>query len=184
MGILPSDLFHRSAVYPNITKSGHYDDAALLTFSKLNEDETQKAISLAGWDKCLSIESVHDFGLCLEDTKNKRTEEKLQRPLDQSEVHHYLGYYNFNARDFNFSCTQYSKVILRHAPEDGDDRHYQIEIIAKNDQITKKQVKSDERIARMLLSRIIFGPERLPEDQCCSRKLELQRDYLPVRTTY
>lgn len=177
--MLPTDVFCRAAVYPKCTRNGNLDPGALLKFSSLGV--AVKALSLVSWDKCCSEELVHDFGLGVAEEQNRRASETHGAELPEEQVHHYLGYYSFNARFFRADFLIHSSGIIRHAPEDGDDRHFHVELHAKEEILglsnsaRDRKFSSDERIARDKLAEILFGPTPLPDGQCCERQLDLKK---------
>lgn len=175
--ILPTDIFCRAAVFPTCTKKGVFNRAALFAFS--DAGNFSRALSLAGWDKCGNSEQVHDFGDNVAVEKNQRFQEKHERPPVDDEVAYYLGFYSIMMRNISLGSNMYSDSVIRHAPEDGDDRHFHIEIhpnkAALDDKHPDRRVKSDERLLRDELATVLFGPNPLPEKQCSGRALELQR---------
>ncbi|MEQ5793135.1 hypothetical protein LZ686_00605 [Paracoccus sp. NFXS7] len=174
---LPTDIFCRAAVFPTCTKEGVFNRAALFAFS--DAGNYCRALSLAGWDKCCNAEQVHDFGDNVATEKNRRFQEKHNRPPVEDEVAHYLGYYSIMVRNVSLGSNMYSKSVIRHAPEDGDDRHFHIELhpneAALADKKPDRRVKSDERLLRDELATVLFGPSPLPARHCSERVLELQR---------
>ena len=72
----------------------------------------------------------------------------------------------------------YTKAILRHAPEDGDERHFQFELHPLDGIVDGKKVKSDERIARDQIANLLFGPEPFPDDLCCPQQILLKSEFL------
>lgn len=168
----PTDLFFRSAVFPNFLKKELFDRAALMSFSPL--DGRGRGISLAGWDKCGNLNEVHDFGLKLEVTKNDRYFANNGHEPPEGKRQHYLGSYAFRARRLKCALL-HTQDTLRHDNSEGDERHYQYELHPLSDNVTEREIKSDERIARKEMSDLLFGPELLPNDVCCDRKKELQK---------
>jgi hypothetical protein len=176
--MLPTDLFCRAAVYPSIARNGKLDTSALLAFSSLSA--TARALSLVSWDKCCSENLVHEFGTNVADEKNVRKKMRENRELLEAEVNYYLGYYSFWARNLKMSFLIYSISVLRHAPEDGDDKHFHLELHALSETVTERNLKADERIARDEMASILFGPTPLPDELCSARQKELKTFALPL----
>lgn len=180
--MLPTDHFCRSAIFPNCVRGDGLDRAALLAFNTVSP--FVRALSIVSWDKCGTEDSVHDFGIATATTKNARKAEREQRELVESELHYYLGYYSFHARYIDAGPLVSSEVIVRHAPEDGDDRHFHIELHAMDTDGEEKAVaralKADERLMRDKLATILFGPTPLPDQQCSQRQIQLKVWALPV----
>lgn len=179
--MLPTDVFCRCAIFPNVLKQGEdrFDSSALLAFSGCRGSASQ-ILSLAGWDKCCDDSSVHEYGESVASTKNDRraVESELNESKDTA-FSYYLGFYRFNATKLDFTQLMYSKHDLRHAPEDGDDRHYQLELNPLNDGIKDRQVKSDMRVIRTAIADIMKGPSLLPAERCTDHQLDLQSKFMP-----
>ncbi len=176
--MLPTDIFCRSVIFPNCTNNGRFDKAALLQFSSLKG--LSGAVSLAGWDSCGEIDVVHEFGCITTKTKNDRKCANVGRALTEDEQYFYLGYYSFCACYLNLSFLEYTLALLRHAPEDGDDRHFQLELHAADGVTEQKRVKSDERLVRDRIADLLFGPEEYPDNLCCGRQITLKSEIMQI----
>lgn len=180
--MLPTDHFCRSAIYPNCVKGDGLDKSALLAFNTVTT--YIRALSIVSWDKCCAEASVHQFGIATAAIKDTRKSEREQRGLLDRERHYYLGYYSFRARNIDAGVLESSALVIRHAPEDGDDRHFHIELHALHLEGAEKAVartlKADERLFRDKLATILFGPTPLPDEQCSHIQRELKIWALPV----
>jgi hypothetical protein len=174
--MFPTDIFCRAAIYPNCNRKDRFDTAALLQFSDL--PNLSRALSLAGWDKCGSVAMVHDFGCKTTEAKNERKRIDAGGNLDEIAASYYLGYYSFFARQLRADNLQYTRAVLRHALEDGDDRHYQFELHPLEGITEEKKVKNDERIARDCIALLLFGPEAFPDHLCSQRQISLKSEFL------
>ncbi|WP_182912856.1 hypothetical protein [Paracoccus onubensis] len=178
----PTDRFCRLANHPSCLKADRFDEAALLTFSPL--DNSSRALSLAGWDVCKDETGVHDYGLSVSIQKNDRLKERYGQEPDIDKRSYYLGFYDIYARHINFDILANSRGALRHAPEDGDHRHFHIELHPTDEALSarkpERKVKEDERLLRTELIKLLSGPSLLPPDHCCAHQKELQNEFMPT----
>lgn len=176
--MLPSDVFCRAAVFPRMLKSQQFDEETLLSFSNVNDG--RKAISFASHSICQDDDGVHTYGLHVASSRNEREQNELGRALSDDEAHHYLGFYSFNARFLHCIKLTFCVGRLYHAPEDGQDCHFQFDLTPLND-ATARQVKQDERIARSRLAQALFGPVLLPSHRCSTHAASLQGEFMPLK---
>lgn len=133
---LPLDVFCRAAVFPRcVSAADRLEDSALLQVS--GKGLGKRGISLASRYLCRDEDGVHDFGLRVAAEGNLRLSNANVK-LDDSCENLYLGYYSFYYKDYCSVSSGEANMRLYWKPENGDDRHFQIDISIDAAMVYKK----------------------------------------------
>lgn len=125
---LAGDVFCRAAVFPRCIANGELANQALLMFS--GKGISVRSLSLASRYLCRTDEGVHDFGMKVASAGNRRIVKRGEVLSEQNE-NLYLGFYNLLRSEVSDLCSEKVSVKLYWKKEDGDERHFQLDVYPK-----------------------------------------------------
>lgn len=203
--LLPNDIFCRAAVYPKCWEKGEFSNASFLKFSGKNTNV--RSLSLASKYLCRTDCGVHDYGKKVADAGNKRILDS-NTPIDQENENIYLGFYSILRKNILELYSDFVDLRLYWKEENGDDRHFQLDIYPKMNIVEKavdekisseredalkrgkaftepnkarrleRHVDQEIREIRRIMYENLFGPVKLETES--ERILDLQKDYMVI----
>lgn len=166
--IFDRDVFARLALYPKFIspQSGVFDLAFLIKFVE-SEDGRWQAMSVVNRTELRDARDVHSYGCrAAKHADNDFTRRKGRPPDEETEAHHYLGFYDFEWAAAKYAPVLYYEVSIRWKPEHGERAHFQVEMILPRGMVVSGAKKRKDRIAmRVALSSGLIGPMRYICDQ-------------------
>jgi hypothetical protein len=159
--MLFDDLFCRAVLFPKAWPNNVFDVEALLRLDEISGADDRYAMSVGSRYILKDEVGAHYYGCATAEKSNQRLQRTAGRQLNTlGETVHYLGFYDLRygeVTEIKLTCYD---VIIKWRPEDGEDAHFQVELVGKVGDWPKKQRKNERRDARAFLALCLDGPRR------------------------
>jgi hypothetical protein len=157
--MLDADELIRCSTYPKGFHENMLAEEAIFDFADL--EKTKRYTMSVGCGHLLpDIESRHNFGCRTETSINTERARRRMRALEESEVEHYVGYYELEfGRVMTIRNDLYAVAVVW-CPEHGNIEHANIILYPNGRDATKRQCTDARLEVRKALVRIARGPIR------------------------